>query len=34
MISKAPEKDTVDRIFSCYDRKVTGKAKESIETEE
>ena len=34
MISKAPEKDTVDRIFSCYDRKVTVKAKESIETEE
>jgi hypothetical protein len=34
MISGAPAKDAVDRIFSCYDRKVTVSAKDSIETEE
>ena len=34
LISKAPAKDEVDRIFSCYDRKVTVTAKDSIETEE
>ena len=34
LISKAPSKDAVDRIFSCYQRKVTVLAKYSIETEE
>ena len=34
LISKAPSKDSVDRIFSCYERKVTVLAKDSIETEE
>jgi hypothetical protein len=34
LISKAPEKAEVDRIFSCYERTVTVKAKDSIETEE
>ena len=33
LISKAPDKDTVDRIFSCYERKVIVTAKDSIETE-
>ena len=34
LISKAPDKKLVDEIFSCYDRKVVVKAKDSIETEE
>jgi len=34
LISKAPEKNEIDRIFSCYDRVVTVRAKDSIETEE
>ena len=34
LISKAPEKAFVDNIFSCYERKVTVTAKDSIETEE
>ena len=34
LISRAPAKDDVDQIFSCYDRKVTVTAKDSIETEE
>ena len=34
LISKAPDKAEVDRIFSCYDRVVTVRAKDSIETEE
>ena len=34
LISKGPGKDKVDQIFSCYDRKVTVTAKDSIETEE
>ena len=33
LISKAPDKDTVDRIFTCYERKVIVTAKDSIETE-
>ena len=34
MTSKAPEKSRIDQIFSCYERKVTVTAKDSIETEE
>ena len=34
LLSKAPDKKTVDDIFSCYDRKVLVTAKDSIETEE
>ena len=34
VLTKAPDKGTVDQIFSCYDRKVTVTAKDSIETEE
>ena len=34
ILTKAPAKDSVDRIFSCYERKVTVLAKDSIETEE
>jgi SSS family solute:Na+ symporter len=34
LISKAPEKNFVENIFSCYQRKVTVLAKDSIETEE
>ena len=34
MISKAPDRDKVDAIFSCYRRKVTVQAKDSIETED
>ena len=34
LISKAPAKDDVDRIFSCYDRKVLVSAKDSIEVSE
>jgi len=33
LISKAPEKDRVEQIFACYERKVTVLAKDSIETE-
>ena len=34
LISRAPAKDDVDRIFSCYDRKVLVSAKDSIEVSE
>ena len=34
LVSKAPDKKLVDGIFSCYERKVTVTAKDSIETEE
>ena len=34
LITKAPEKDRVEQIFACYQRKVTVTAKDSIETEE
>ncbi|MBR2661818.1 MAG: sodium:solute symporter [Clostridia bacterium] len=34
LISRAPDKAAVDAIFSCYERKVTVTAKDSIETEE
>ena len=34
LISKAPAREQVDGIFSCYERKVTVTAKDSIETEE
>ena len=33
LVTKAPEKKHVDEVFSCYDRKVTVRAKDSIETE-
>ena len=33
LITKAPEKEYVDGVFSCYERKVTVRAKDSIETE-
>jgi SSS family solute:Na+ symporter len=34
LLTKAPDRQLVDNIFSCYDRKVTVLAKDSIETEE
>ena len=34
LLFKAPDKDEVDSIFSCYQRKVIVAAKDSIETEE
>ena len=34
LISKGPGEERVNEIFSCYDRKVTVTAKDSIETEE
>ncbi len=34
LISKAPDKAQVDQIFSCYDRKVTVRARDSIEVTE
>ena len=34
LVSKAPAKDDVDRIFACYDRKVLVSAKDSIEVAE
>ena len=34
LISKAPDRTRVEEIFSCYNRKVTVLAKDSIETEE
>ncbi len=34
LLTKAPGKEAVDSIFSCYDRKVLVTVKESIETEE
>ena len=34
LVSRAPDKKLVDGIFSCYERKVTVTAKDSIETEE
>ena len=34
LISKAPAKAEIDRIFSCYERKVTVTVKDSIETDE
>ena len=33
LITKAPEKKHVEEVFSCYERKVLVKAKDSIETE-
>ena len=30
LVTKAPEKKTLENIFSCYDRKVTVSVKESI----
>ena len=33
LISKAPEKDGVEQIFACYERKVMVLSKDSIETE-
>ena len=34
LISRPQARDEIDRIFSCYERKVTVTAKDSIETEE
>ena len=34
LITKAPDRQRVENIFSCYDRIVTVRAKDSIETEE
>ena len=34
LLTKAPDKQLVDHIFSCYDRKVLVSVKDSIETEE
>ena len=34
LITGAPDRQRVENIFSCYDRKVTVRAKDSIETEE
>ena len=34
LISRSPGRERVDDIFSCYNRKVTVTAKDSIETEE
>ena len=34
LISKAPDRARVEQIFSCYDRMVTVKAKDAIESEE
>ena len=34
VITKAPDRQTVDQIFSCYDRKVVVKAKDAIEADE
>lgn len=34
LISRSPGRERVDEIFSCYSRKVTVTAKDSIETEE
>ncbi len=34
LLTRPPEKSKIDSIFSCYDRKVTVLAKDSIETEE
>ena len=34
LLSRRPDKAFVDNIFSCYERKVTVLAKDSIETEE
>ena len=33
LMSKAPDAEKVNAIFACYDRKVTVRAKDSIETE-
>ena len=33
LLTKAPDKASVDQIFSCYDRKVIVRARDSIETE-
>ncbi|MBR3835635.1 MAG: sodium/solute symporter [Clostridia bacterium] len=33
LITKAPEKKYIENVFSCYERKVLVKAKDSIETE-
>ncbi len=34
LVTPAPNRANVDAIFACYDRKVTVRAKDSIETEE
>ncbi len=34
LVTKAPDRAEVDRIFSCYDRRVVVRARDSIETEE
>ena len=34
VITKAPDRQAVDQIFSCYDRKVVVKAKDAIEADE
>ena len=34
VLTKAPDKARIDEIFTCYERKVTVTAKDSIETEE
>ena len=34
LVTKAPPKDEVDQLFSCYDRKVTVRARDSIEVAE
>ena len=33
LMTKAPEKKYIEKVFSCYERKVMVKAKDSIETE-
>ena len=34
LLTKDPGREKVEEIFSCYNRKVTVTAKDSIETEE
>jgi SSS family solute:Na+ symporter len=34
LVTKAPDRQKVDEIFACYDRKVVVRAKDAIETEE
>ena len=34
LMTKAQPKNEIEKIFSCYNRTVTVKAKDSIETEE
>lgn len=33
IVTKTPEKEHIEQVFSCYDRNVTVKAKDSIESE-